>query len=143
VTAIRAQILAVIEERLKTIPGIAEVEIMPSGDPISFPAIHIFDEGHKIANGGAGLTGYDFVPGLVGYVSGSSGKEAHTRLTDLYAQAVALLTTDPPFGGLAESVDEGDMRILIAPLEKAGLLAFDLDLPITFFTRRGDPAQAA
>lgn len=142
-SAVRARILAEIEARLKTIPAIAEVEIMPSGDPIDFPALHIFDDGHAIRNGEAGLTGYDIVPELVGYVEGSSGKEAHLELTNLYATAVALLTPDPPLGGLAQSIDEGDMRILVAPLEKGGRLAFTLGLPITFFTRRGDPAQAA
>jgi hypothetical protein len=143
VTAVRAQILAEIETRLKTIPGIAEVEIMPSGDPIDFPALHLFDDGHTITPAQAGVTGYDIAPELVGYVKGSSGKEAHLELTNLYVAAVALLMPDPPLGGLAETIDEGDMRVLVAPLEKGGRLAFTLNLPITFFTRRGDPAQAA
>lgn len=142
-TAPRSLVCGTIMGRLRAIPGVAEVERMPSGDPLTFPALHFFDDGHRIGELEAGATRYDMLPTIVGYVEGEGGDEAHDALIDLYSLAVAALLTDPPLDGVAETIDEGNCKFMVAPLASKRRLAFALELPITFAAKRGNPAQAA
>jgi hypothetical protein len=144
-SAVREQIFAAIEDRLRGIasPVVAEVERLPSADPVSFPALHIFDGGHRIVDMEAGTTRYTLTVPIEGYVEQSSGVAAHAALNALYAAVVAAVMPDPPLDGLAETIDEQDFRTAIAPLASIDRLGFAVDFEITFATRRGDPAQAA
>jgi len=142
-TAIREQIYALIEQRLRDIDGVNEVERMPSGDPDKFPALHIFDADQDPFAAEAHSTRYAMTVGIEGFISGGSGGVAHAALSDLYAKVVAALMTEPPLGGLAETIDEGAFRPRVKELASKRRLTFELDFQITFPTARGDPAQSA
>jgi hypothetical protein len=131
------------EQRLTGIEGVAEIQVMPSGDPISFPALHIFDDGHDPEDSDTGGTRNAASPRVEGYVEEAGGAAAYAALDALYCATVRALVTDPPLGGLAETIDEGPVRIFTAELGSMRRLSFALDLPITFSHRRGDPAIAA
>jgi len=142
-TAIRTQIAENVFARLEALGDATETELMPSSDPVSFPARHIFDGGHRLIEQEAGSTRYALDLTVEGYLEASGGHEALIALNDLYAATVRALITEPPLGGLAETIDEGDLRITVAPLASKQRLAFALDLVVTFSTRRDDPAQLA
>lgn len=143
-TARRAEIVAEIERRLRLVPGIAEVEVMPSADPMAFPAFHLFDDGHDPIEAQASATRMDFTPRVEAYFERDGGAETYAQLNAFYAAAVfAVMGDDDQLGGLVETIDEGRMTIGVAPLASASRMYFALDLPITFAARRGDPSQPA
>ena len=142
-TAVREQIFALIEERLNEIDSSYEVERMPSGDPVSYPALHIIDAGQKPGISDVGDSRYDLAVTIHGFISQSGGSAAHTSLNDLYARTIAALLTEPPLGGLVETIDEGPMQIELATRSSVSRLVFIVDLFLTFPTRRGDPATPA
>lgn len=141
--AVRSTIFAEIVRRLDAIGDAAETELMPSSDPMSFPARHVFDGGQGIVEAEAGVTRYGLSFTVEGYLEQAGGDGAHAQLNDFYAATVVALMPDPPLGGLAETIDEGDLRITVAPLASLDRLAFALDFTLTFPTRRDDPGQAA
>lgn len=141
--AVREQIFNEIEQRLGEVEGIGEVERQPSGDPASFPALAIFDSGQQLTESDAINNWYQLEVTIDGTVEGGSGPEAHAALNALYVSIVQALVTEPPLGGLAETIDEGALRVDVAELASERRLNFSLDLSITFPTRRGDPAQPA
>ena len=138
-TAIREQIFAKIEELLGTIVGIGEVERMPSGDPSTFPALHIHDEGHSSTEEEAGSTRYALAVSIDSFIEGFTGATAHTQLNELYSAVIAKLVTEPPIDGLAAEIVEGDLKPTVAMLASKRRLAFALDLTIYFATERGNP----
>lgn len=141
---LRSQIILLIAERLSAISGIAEVEVMPSGDPVSFPALHIFDPGHDTDTDTAlGVTRYDMSPYIEGYHELPGGRAAYEALNAIYAEVVSALVSDPPLDGLAETIDEGDMRMEVATLASNRRLGFSLKFNITFPTSRSNPAETA
>lgn len=143
-TARRAAIMAEIERRLHLVPGIAEVEVMPSTDPMKFPAFHLFDDGHDPIEAQAAATMIGFTPRLEAYFEGAGGAATYAQLNDSYAAAVfVLMGNDDQLGGLVETIDEGRLAVSVAPLASAPRMYFALDLPITFAARRGDPSQPA
>ena len=142
-TAVRELIFAEIERRLRAIPGVAEVERMPSGDPAAFPALHIYDDGQKPGEGEAGVTQYAMPIVIDAFVEQAGGAAAHAAMNELHAAVVAALITDPPLGGLAETIDDGEMIVRVANLASSRRMGFALDIVIGFPTRRGDPAQSA
>lgn len=142
-TAVRNLIFAEIMERLTSIGDAAETELMPSSDPVSFPARHVFDGGQSLGETEAGVTRYALAVTIEGYLEQAGGADAHEAINELYAATVGALLPDPPLGGLAETIDEGDLRITVAPLASMSRLGFALDLEITFPTRRGHPDQPA
>jgi len=129
--------------RLMAIGDAAETELMPSADPVDFPARHVFDGGHNPIDGDAFSTTYQLDFTVEGYLQQAGGAETHAALNDFYAATVRALVSDPPLGGLVETIDEGAMRVVVAPLASQNRLAFALDLSATFATRRDDPAQPA
>jgi len=142
-TAVRMGGFLEIETRFNSLAGIGEVELMPSSDPVSFPALHIFDHGHSIVETEAQATRYACSGSVEGYVELTNGPAAYAALNDLYTRAVAKLMEGEPLDGLAESLDEGDMRIAIAELASERRLGFAFDFEFIVVTQRGDPAQAA
>lgn len=142
-TAIRAQIMAKIKQRLIGLNDAAETKVMPPGEPVEFPARHIFESGHSVDESDLSGTRYGFTPTIEGYVEGSSGDAVYAEINELYANTVRALITDPPLDGLAETIDEGDMRLFVATLASKPRMGFSLEIAITFPTRREDPAQAA
>lgn len=141
--AIRAQIVAEIARRIKLVPGIAEVEVMPSTDPDAWPALHLFDDGQEPVEYGAEITRQNFAPRIECYVEQPGGDEAYALLNDLYSAVIATLIDGTQLGGLVETIDEGRMEISVAALASEPRMYFGLDLPITFAAQRGDPSQPA
>lgn len=143
-TALRELVFAEIGARLAAIGGVAEVERMPSGDPMDFPALHIFDSGSAPnGEGEPAITRHELPVTIEGYLEQAGGAAAHTALNGLYARVVSVMMPEPPLGGLAETIDEGALRVVVAPLASKPRLGFSLDFIITFPTRRDDPAQPA
>lgn len=142
-TAVRESIFAEVEQRLGAITGVLEVKRMPFVDPLLFPALHIFDAGQQIEETESGVTRYGAMLTVEGYLEAQGGAEAHAELSNLYSATVAALVTEPPLGGLAETIDEGGMNIQIAPLAGKSRLMFALDFTISFPTRRGAPSTSA
>ena len=138
--AVREQIFVWIEDALRAQER-GEVERMPSNDPIVYPARHIFDGGHRVIENGVGEARLALTVRVEGYVESADGPAAHAALHALFVDTVRALVTEPPIGGLAETVDEGDFMPLIAPLGGKSRLCFTLEIPITFAASRGDPAQ--
>jgi len=143
----RERIFAEIERRFRALDGVAEVDRMPSGEPASFEALHIFDGGQRPGESDASSARYDMAVTIQGYVEKGGGSVAHTALNWLYARAIATVMPEElgehPLGGLAEVIEEGPMQVEVAKLADARRLTFIVDLFITFPTRRGDPAQPA
>jgi hypothetical protein len=108
---------------------------------MSFNALHIFDDGHEPSEQEAGATRYALPVSIVGYVEAEGGAAAHAELHALYADAVNALLTEPPLGGIAETIEEGPMRVEVAHLVSTRRLAFELQILVTFPTRRGAPDQ--
>lgn len=135
--------VAEIATRIASIPGVQELEIMPPGDPANFNALHIFYPGHDPSEEEAGATRYAANVEIVGFVENADPHQAFADLTDLYAAVVARLLTEPPLGGLAETISEGPFRALTAPLADVRRLSFSLILNLGFAATRGDPAQPA
>lgn len=139
----RDEIFQHVLARLAALPDAAETELMPSADPISFPARHIFDGGHAIEETGHNYTKYQLMLTVEHYLERDGGPGIHQQMNALYAATVRTLLSDPPLDDLAETIDEGDMRVMVAPLGGTNRLACSVDFPITFFARRDDPAQPA
>lgn len=142
-TAIRLDVLKAVVALLQDIDGVTETILMPSGDPVGFPALHVFDAGQSLIDTEPSVSRYELNLTVEGYIQTASGDDAVGKLNELYAATVrALLADDLPLGGLAETIDEGDMRVFTATLADKPRLGFGLDFTITFPTRREDPAQA-
>ena len=142
-STLHAALVTLVATRLAALGDAAETELMPSSDPVAFPARHIFDEGHALGDSDAGSTRFDLGITVEGYVEQAGGTAAYLALHDLYAATVRALITEPPLDGLAETIDEGDLRIFVAPRASRDRLSFSLDLSITFSACRDDPAQPA
>jgi len=142
-TAVLLQCVNEVAARLSAIQGIKELEIMPSGDPAKFHALHIFYPGHDPSGEEPGATRYAANIEIVGFVENRDGAQAFADLAGLYAAAVASLLTEPPLGGIAETINEGSFRALTAPLANIRRLSFSLVLSLGFAAKRGDPAQPA
>jgi hypothetical protein len=140
-TAIREQIFAAIEALLQDIDGVGEVERMPSGDPASFPALHLFDDGHRPSDSGpeADAQLQALSVAIDGYVQGGDGAEAHAALNALYAAVIEALFPEPVLGGLAEEIEETGFSVTVAERANKRRLAFALQLTIHYATRRGSP----
>ena len=140
-TAVREIILAAVEQALWTGTGAQEIERMASGDPASFPALHIYDDGQGVDETEASASRYAMAISLDGYVEGAGGTPASQALNQLYADTIRSIMALE--GGVPEieTVREGDMRVSVAALASGRRLAFAHDFTITFATRRGDPEQ--
>lgn len=138
-TAVRETILQAVEAAIIATHA-DEVERMPSGDPASFPAVHIYDDGQgDDAPAEAGTVQYTMELQLEGFVERAGGSAAAGELNALYAAVVkAIMALEDPALGIVDIV-ERRMRVKVAPLASARRLAFELDFDITFVTRRGDP----
>jgi hypothetical protein len=139
VTAVREQIFAAIETALGAVSGVEEVERMPSGDPASFPALHIFDQGDRPETGEAGTHRFLMMVGIDGYVSGGAGAAAHAAANDLYAGVIEALFAEPVLGGLATEIDIESLEVMVAERANTRRVTFSLDLSIHYATRRGSP----
>ena len=142
-TAKRESLLVAIEEALTTGTDAIEVIVDPAGDPSSFPALCIVDGGQRVAEGQGevGQTRYIMAVIVEGYVEGGTNAAARSSLNDLYLQTVAALLVDPPLGGLADRLDERDLRIDVAELASKRRLAFALSIEIEFSARRESPSN--
>jgi hypothetical protein len=143
--AAREQLLAIVDARLAAVEGVASYEAEPSGDPAEFPALASFDGGQQPTDDTeAGATRYVMGLTVEGYVEGGGGAPARAARSLLHARVVAALMTEPPLGGLAESIEEaGELRLDTAELASKRRLAFAQDFAIQFSTVRGDPATFA
>ncbi|MGD9470616.1 MAG: hypothetical protein AB7G24_00795 [Novosphingobium sp.] len=137
--AVREQIFAAIETALAGVGGAAEVLRMPPGDPATFPAVHIFDEGQEPEEGEAGTERFALNVGIDGYVQQADGAAAHTAIHALYAAVIEALFPQPYLGGLVEEIDQGRLNVNVAERASKRRMAFSLDLTIHYATRRGSP----
>lgn len=135
--SIRETIFAAIEAALGETNAV-EVQRMPSGDPLSFPALHIMDDGQAQIEGEAGATRYGMAVSVEGYVEGT-GSAMHSAINALHAATVTAIIGLIPTTAEIEDIEEGDLRVAVAPLSSHRRLAFSQDFTITFATRRGQP----
>lgn len=142
-TAVREHIFDWIAGELGAIPGVQLVERMPSGDPDRFPTIEIYDGAQRVAEVEVGSTRYILTVRIEGYVDGGDGAAAHAAINELHAAVVAAMMAEPPIGGLAEDVAEGDARFTVAELAARKRLGFSAAFDIQFATAFGDPSQPA
>lgn len=141
VIAKREAIFRWIRDQLAQIGGLGFIQRSPSGDPDVFPAICIEDGGHvPDVNTEPGITRYALSVIIEGYVETDFGDEASADMNQLYLDVIAKLITDPPCGGLAESIDEGALRVDVALLASKRRMGFSLDVPITFAAIRQSPS---
>jgi hypothetical protein len=140
-TAVRETILAAIDSALSNGTSAEEIERMPSGDPTSWPALHIYDDGQGLDEAEAGASRYGMALTIEGYVEGAGGTAASQALNQLYADTVTAVMGLEGVQPEIETVREGDMRVTRAALASGRRLAFALDFTITFATRRGLPEQ--
>lgn len=139
-TAIRQTIFAAIASALASpATSAVEIEVMASADPISFPALHIVDDGQSREMHEAGASRYSLSVSIEGYVEGAGGAAAHAQLNQLYADTVRAVMALIDTVSSIEDIFEGDLRTSVAPLAEARRLAFAQDFAITFVTRRGEP----
>ena len=138
-TAIRDQITTAAEQ---CVSGLAlEIEVMPSGDPSLFPALHIYDDGQDPEGRTETATQRQGMKlSFEGYVEADGGRAALAQLNALYAAVVQAMFGMADASPHIEEIEEGSMRINRVPLGSTFRLAFSLDFLITFPTRRGDPA---
>jgi hypothetical protein len=142
-TVVRHAVCDEVLRRLVALEDAAETKLMPSGDPLAFPARHIFDGGQAVVEGEVASTRYALDLTVEGYLEQAGGADAYAALNDLYAATVRALLEDETLGGLVETIDEGGLRVFVAPLASKSRLGFAGDFTITFATRRDDPAQPA
>lgn len=140
--AYRQLLVDEVEARCRAIPDVAEVEVMPSGDPLSFRALHILDLGQSPGDDDSQGDRRILDLSIEGFVELGDGPAAHAALNALYADLIDALMPDPPLGGLAETIDEGAMQIVVATLADTRRMAFSLGFEIGFSTPRGT-ARAA
>ena len=140
---VREQIFAEIETRLAAIPTVQSVEREPNGDPDVFDYLAITDGGQVVIEEECGVTRYRLSVDIEGYVEGSGGPATHAALSALYADCVAALLTDPPLGGLAETISEDGLRVAVADLANVRRMGFGLGISIEFSNQRDNPALPA
>ncbi|MEO1221582.1 MAG: hypothetical protein AAFY42_09585 [Pseudomonadota bacterium] len=136
----REQILAAVETLCGTVEGVAEVERMPSGDPASFPALHIFDQGDEPAQEEeeTDTEAFWLQIGIDGYVTESP---ASTAANALYAALKEILMAHPPIGGIAEEIRQGRLDMAVAERAKDHRLGFGVEFNILYRTRFGRPQE--
>jgi hypothetical protein len=141
-TAISEQICLWLDARLAAISGVVEYERDPSGDPTDFPSVSLTYEGHVTEEAEAGTTRYvaDFT--IEAYLEGSSGAGVSAQMNDLHVGVVAAVVDpgNPPVGGLAERVEEGDLVRATAHFASIPRKGFRQQFKIQFSTQRGNPA---
>lgn len=138
-TSIREQILSGIQAALAIDPDPAELDRMPPGDPASFPALHIIDDGQgRQDETEAGVSRFDMSISIEGFVSGA-GSAMHAALNALQAATMRAVMGFGDTSPLIEEIREGNLRIAGVELGSKRRLAFAQDFLITFPTRRGDP----
>ena len=140
VVATREAILRWIKTELEKIGGIAYLKRSAPGDPDSFPAICIEDGGHSPdVETEPGVTRYTMSVYIEGYVQTECGEEAEGDMNQLYLDVVRKLMVEPPCGGLAEEINEGEFRSDIALLGSVRRMGFNLTIIITFAASRTSP----
>lgn len=136
---VRLSILEKVAERLRDITTAQEVQLMPSGEPERFDALHIFDEGQSPVEGEVGTSRFAMSIGIDGYVSGGTGTDAAAALNSLYADTIEALFTEPVLDGLATEIAESGLKIMVVQRASARRLSFDLSLTVFYATQRGSP----
>ncbi|KKC24855.1 hypothetical protein [Sphingomonas sp. SRS2] len=140
-TAVRERIAAILDQRLQSIPGIAEYERDPSADPTNFPALSMTDNGDDPLEEESGITRYAMSLDIECYAEGYHGSEVSAELNEIHAAVVQALMQEPPIDGLAERFEEGPLKRYTAQLASKPRKGFKKAFTIIFTTRRGDPAS--
>lgn len=137
---IREQICAALETEFQTGTDAQEVEWLPSGDPVKFPALHLYDMGQSDEpNQEAGTQRYRLKLSLDGFVSSAGGSEARKLLNKLYGQVVTVVMTFADNSTHIEEAVERNMSVTVAKFASTRRLVFSLDFEFVYATRRGDP----
>lgn len=140
-TTARDQILEAVEAAYV---GLAdEIEVEPVGDPSQFPALHVFDGGHRVLEREAGCTRYAMMIEVAGYVEGDGGSAPTRARTALQSAVVSRLMNDPALADLIELIDDDDLNMFTATLAERRRLAFSQFFTVQFSTLRADPSRLA
>ncbi|MPT48256.1 MAG: hypothetical protein E2598_07510 [Sphingobium sp.] len=140
-TAIRDDVFDGLDAALAAIAGLGEYDVMPAGDPVKFPALHLIDNGQgPEPNTEAHVNRYALAFSIEGYVvSDAGGRAAHKDMNALYAKAVAAIMAFADTSPMIEDVEEGTLRVVTAKLAEVRTIGFSLDFTLIYATRRGDP----
>lgn len=139
-----SQIFAVLDERLRSLPGVPSYERMPTGDPDEFPAVELYDRGDKPDEDETDASRRKLTISVQGFVQSGSGASTHDEMTALHALVVQALMTEPPLDGLVERIEsDGDREPDAPALASERRMGFAQGFTITFATVRGDPDQFA
>ncbi len=142
--SVAEQILQALFQALDEIPDILVERNRDDEFPAAeLPALNLLDGGMPAVDRSVhGIDAYVMRPAIEGFVAAKPAAAAATAAQDLLARVQQRLgqLSNPPFDGLAVSVDEGEMTPDLArgtPEEpQAG---FALVLEIEFWTKPGDP----
>lgn len=140
----REAILFQVEQALVSAKCALIVESEASGDPGTFPALLIFDQGQRSSSDESevGSTRYFMDVLIEGFVTGGTGAEARALRNDLYLKTVTALMAWQPLHELVDGLDEEDLRVDIAQLADVRSLAFSLTIKIEFSAPRESPVLA-
>jgi len=117
------------------VPGIAEFEIMPAGDPAKFPSLHIIDRGENVIRQYPDLVEASMAVLLRGHVQ-NNWKSARQMDADL----CAALASDPQIGGRAVDATLGGLDIETVQIDSRGrTTAFQRLINIRYTYRATSP----
>lgn len=121
-------------------PLAVEVELSPSGEAQSFPAIQIDDDGETITSQDWMTTRARLLLTLTGAVQGT-GREGHRLARNLDSAAVAALMADQQLGGLCTKIDMGPANFERVKLASRPGVLFRRQLDVDFSYLTTDPTK--
>ncbi|HUD30419.1 MAG TPA: hypothetical protein VMQ93_16235 [Novosphingobium sp.] len=138
-TAIRELIFEAIVDTLTAAQVAPEIERMPSGDPIAYPAVEIVDLGDVPATGEAGTDRWVMTFAVTGMVQADTGAEAHAAMNALDTAVIEALFVEPVLGGLATEITADRLQPGIVERAERRQLYFERTFNLYYATRRGMP----
>ena len=145
---LREQILVALVLRLGAlnveVPGL-EIRRNPRHAITKAPTLVIREGAHTAETDQNVFTRYVLSLEIQGFVDAAEDADLGPAINDLYGRVMAVLLTEPSFGGLALDTREREFSVDIATMpglsEPAGW--FSLGIEIEFLTRAEDPALPA
>lgn len=135
-------IAALIEARLNSIDGVAEVKSEAAGDPSRFPALNLKDgQLQPDPTTEVGATRYTYTISVEGNVESGSGAAGRAARNALYLSVVQAVLADTDLDGELEEFEEGPTRFGVAMLASQPRLSFVTEFVLKFAADRNDPAS--
>lgn len=132
---IAAAVLAVLEG----LGQAAEVELCPPGDPASFPALHLYDNGETPGSQDPWRTRATLELAVVGYVAHTDGA-ALPAARNLDGAVIAALANSQ-FDGLAIQVRIGGLAIDPVDLAEVRTVAWRREISVDYSYQTANPAE--